>query len=123
MTRITAALVGLVLGLSGASAQVLPMNVRMAGQYTALGYCQLTSLAVATGLATCSGGIPVGSTFVEICNGAVALAYRDDGTAPTAGVGMPIAAGVCFQYAGFPLSAISVIQTAANGVLNVSFYK
>lgn len=121
---------GLLVGLSAlafavlpAAAQQLPMNVRISGQYTPLGYCQLTSLNAAVGLSSCPGGIPAGAVVVQLCSESVALRYRDDGSLPTATVGMPINSGTCFQYAGYPLSAFSVIQGAASGVLDVAFYK
>lgn len=105
-----------------ARAQNLPETVRIGGQYTSLGYCQLSSLASATGLASCSGGIPANSVFAEVCSEGVALRYRDDGTAPTSGAGMPINTNTCFQYNG-PLAAFQVIQTASSGILDVTFYR
>lgn len=108
--------------LSPTRAQDLPETVRIGGQYTSLGYCQLTSLASATLISTCSGGIPTGARFAEVCSETVALRYRDDLTSPTASVGMPITASTCFQYAG-PLAAFSVIQQAASGIIDVTFYK
>ena len=112
-----------------AQAQNLPMGVKIAGGYVALGYCQLTSLASSTLISTCSGGIPTCgkavvpcTVFAEICSESVALRYRDDGTAPTASVGMPINASTCFQYAG-PLAALRIIQQASSGIVDISFYR
>jgi hypothetical protein len=119
---LVAALAAIFASLCSAQAQSFPQTVRIGGQYTSLGYCQLTSLGSAVGLSTCSGGIPTGSLFVELCSETVALRYRDDGTPPTASVGMPINASMCFQYAG-PLANFSVIQAASSGILDVSFYK
>jgi len=87
-------------------------------QYTPLGYVQITNLSSAVGL----GSIPTGATVAFLsCEGAE-LRYRDDGTNPTASVGMPIYAGQVLEYSG-TLSAIKIIQTSSNGILNVSFYK
>lgn len=90
--------------------------------YTPLGYCQLTSMAASTALSTCAGGVPAGATLAQLCAEAQAVRYRDDGTAPTATVGMPAAAGSCFSYTG-SLSAIRFIQATAGAILNVSFYR
>lgn len=97
-------------------------DVRPNGPYAPTGYCQLTLLGSAALLSTCSGGIPARSTIAEICVEAQGIRYRDDGTSPTASVGMPIASGVCFQYAGL-LTALSIIQQTSGAILNVSFYR
>jgi hypothetical protein len=47
--------------------------------------------------------------------------WRDDGTAPTASVGMPLAAGVTLQYDG-DLTQIQFIEQAASAKLNVTYY-
>jgi hypothetical protein len=47
--------------------------------------------------------------------------WRDDGTAPTASVGMPLAVGVPLQYDG-DLTNIKFIETAASAKLNISYY-
>lgn len=48
--------------------------------------------------------------------------WRDDGTAPTATVGMPLlTTDPPFEYAG-DLTVIQFIQTAATAVLDVSYY-
>src|SRR5882672_6430716 len=87
------------LALLGACA---PKSMRLAQAQTVmtfvpLGYCQLTSLAAATKLSACSGGIPAGATSALISVEGAAIRYRDDGTAPTTTVGMPIAIGQAFQ--------------------------
>lgn len=72
--------------------------------------------------------VPTGATIAEICNEGGAVRYRDDGTAPTATVGIPVAAGsatapFCFAYSG-PLAAIEFIQQAGGaGPLDVSYYR
>jgi len=47
--------------------------------------------------------------------------WRDDGTAPTASVGMPLPAGTILSYDG-DLSRIRFIETAASAALNISYY-
>lgn len=66
--------------------------------------------------------VPTGAVMAEICAEAQAVRYRDDGTAPTASVGIPIAAGACIQYVG-PLADLKFIQEAASATLDVSYYK
>lgn len=93
--------------------------------YVPLGYCQLTSLGSSTALATCNSnvGIPAGSTRAVISAEAQIVRYRDDGTAPTSSVGMPIAAaGAPFVYTG-TLSKLRFIEATSGGKINVLFYR
>ena len=88
-----------------------------------LGYQQITP-NTATGL-TVPARAPDGSkqqaTFAIITPEGQNVRWRDDGTAPTATVGMPLAAGTSLSYDG-DLKAIRFIQQAATGYLNVSYY-
>lgn len=97
-------------------------DVRPNGPYNPAGYCQLTSLSAAVLISTCSGGIPARATIAQICVETQAIRYRDDGTAPTASVGMPTAAGSCFQYAG-DLTALRIIEQTASAKVDILFYK
>jgi len=95
--------------------------------YTSLGYCQITTLTSATTLVTAScatGAVPTlnSKVIAQICVETASVRYRDDGTAPTAAIGIPAAAGTCFQYTG-PLNAIQFIQQASGAILDVGFYK
>jgi hypothetical protein len=47
--------------------------------------------------------------------------WRDDGTDPTAAVGMPIYVGTSFLYDG-DLTRIKFINMVAGGKVNVSYY-
>ena len=47
--------------------------------------------------------------------------YRDDGVAPTANVGMPLAAGVALTFDG-DLAKIRFIEQTASAKLNVLYY-
>lgn len=81
--------------------------------YNPLGYQQLAvttaqHLTVPTGAVTC---FIIPSAPVR---------WRDDGVAPTASIGMPVAANVQFTYSG-NLSAIQFIGAAA--VLDISYYQ
>jgi hypothetical protein len=56
-----------------------------------------------------------------ITSEAAAVRWRDDGVAPTASVGMPLAAGVTLQYDG-DISRVRFIQQTAGAKLNISYY-
>ena len=94
-----------------------------------LGYGQGTvDGTTAENLVTLTGGaIPTGAIYVALqvaqAGTNVTVRYRDDGTAPTATVGMPLIPGVYFFYIG-TLSAISFIGTAAGPTeINCAFYR
>lgn len=81
-----------------------------------LGYQQITLLSAATGLT-----VPQGTTLAVIAPLTQGVRWRDDGTAPTASVGMPIAAGAYFSYDG-DLKSIKFIEQTASAELNISYY-
>lgn len=108
---------GLLLWMAPASAQV-----RNSSDFISpLGYCQLTSVAASTLVSSCSGGIPALSAWAVICVDTAAIRWRDDGVAPTAAVGMPVAAGQCFYYSG-TFATLRVIAQTGSPVVNISFY-
>lgn len=86
------------------------------GQADALGYQQITDLSSSTTLT-----VPSGSTLAVIQCTAQNVRWRDDGTAPTATVGMQLAPGDYFFYTG-ELSNIRFIEEAASAVLNISYF-
>ena len=89
-----------------------------------IGYQQITSLSAATGLTvptTDKSGNKQQPTFALIIAESKDVRWRDDGTAPTASVGMPLAVGVPLQYDG-DLTNIKFIETAASAKLNISYY-
>jgi hypothetical protein len=89
-----------------------------------LGYQQITSLSSAQSLT-----VPVVDLQGCACKPSIALIvaetqavrWRDDGTAPTASVGMPLAVGVALQYDG-DLSKIQFIEQVGSAKLNISYY-
>jgi len=81
-----------------------------------LGYQQITSLSASAALT-----VPTGATLALIVAETQAVRWRDDGTAPTASVGMPLATGVSLSYDG-DLTAVRFIQQTASATLNVSYY-
>jgi hypothetical protein len=85
--------------------------------YTPLGYQQITSLAAVASLTP-----PAGATIAFVTVEGAPVRYRDDGTAPTTTVGMPIGIGSQLTYSG-NLAAIEFIQQSASATLDVSYYK
>ena len=83
-----------------------------------LGYVQLTNLTVATGLT-----IPAGTRLILIQAESQDVRWRDDGTAPTASVGMVLAAGAGISYTGGNPISLSFIESLPSAKLNVTFYK
>ncbi len=86
----------------------------------AKGYQQITNLSSAVGLTVPGTGALHGRIAILIAEGQT-IRWRDDGTNPTATVGMPLEVGQPFVYTG-DLGAIKVIETAASAKLNVSYY-
>lgn len=87
-----------------------------AGSRRPIGYSQITSLTAATGLT-----VPEGARFALIQPTAQNVRFRDDGTDPTATVGMLIVTNDVLEYSG-DLTKIKFIEAAASAVLNISFY-
>lgn len=81
-----------------------------------LGYQQITSLSAAAGLT-----VPQGATLALIVPETQNVRWRDDGTNPTASVGMPIFVGASLSYDG-DFNKIKFIETAASAKLNISYY-
>ena len=85
--------------------------------YRLLGYQQITSLAAAVGFSS----VPTGAEFVRIQCEDQAVRWRDDGTDPTASVGMLLYPDCLIEYEG-SLAAIKFIETAASAKVNCTFY-
>lgn len=86
--------------------------------YLTGGYSQITSLSNAVAI----GAIPNGAKKVLIQAEAQNVRYRDDGTDPTATVGMLLAAGSTLEYTG-PMSSLKFIEAASGAKLNIIFQK
>jgi len=91
-----------------------------------MGYQQIVGAAASTALTipridpvTGLQAMPVQA--VIICDGA-GIRWRDDNTAPTASVGMPISVGTVFVYDG-DLTRLRIIQQSATATINVAYYK
>ena len=85
-------------------------------RFVPLGYQQLTVTTVE------SLTVPPGATCAVITAEMTAVRYRDDGTAPTASIGMPLAIGQVLEY-GDTLSALKFIAQSAGGVIDISYYR
>jgi hypothetical protein len=67
--------------------------------------------------------IPVGARYARISVQTAAVSWRDDGTAPTATIGMIQPAALTpFLYAG-DLTAIRFILVSGSPIVNVSYYR
>ena len=100
------------------------MSMNVKAITSCLGYQQITDLSAAVGLTVPTRdqtGLSAKASFALITPLTQTVRWRDDGVAPTASVGMPLAAGVTLQYDG-DLSRIRFIQTTASAELNVSYY-
>lgn len=92
---------------------------------TCMGYQQITSLSAAASL-TVPTRTPNGSTasprLVLLQCESQSVRWRDDGTSPTASVGMILNVGdQPYPYDG-DLNKIKFIETATSAKLNVSYY-
>lgn len=83
-----------------------------------LGYQQIVSATLAASTALT---VPAEAQYAVIVPDTQAVRWRDDGTAPTAAIGMPVAAGQPFTFDG-DLTTIRFIRQAAGAILNVAYY-
>lgn len=106
--------------VSDRAARLLGVASTKAAALAPRGYAQ-PAVAAAGGIAVALTVPTAGATQALIVP-SVAVRWRDDGTAPTATVGMPLAAGESFVYDGSLAAIRFIAQGAAAGVLDVSFY-
>lgn len=81
-----------------------------------LGYQQITA-AAAVGFT-----IPAGTTHAVVTAETQAVRWRDDGTDPTAAVGMPIAVNTPTTFSQAQLPRVKFIEQAASTKLNITYY-
>lgn len=91
-------------------------NTVKPGRRDPLGYQQIGTLTTATALT-----VPANSRFALIVAEAQAVRWRDDGTDPTAAIGMPLAVNTMLEYAG-DLSRVKFIEQTVGGKLNVTYF-
>lgn len=87
-----------------------------------LGYEQITDISSAVSLtlpkSNQTGREPTAALIQAVSQ---AIRWRDDGVAPTASVGMQLAAGDTLEYRG-NLNAIQFFEESASAELNISYY-
>jgi len=100
------------------------MSMNLKAVTVCFGYQQITTLTAATNLAVpirTPNGLGAKPVFALIIAEGAPVRWRDDATAPTASVGMPLPVGVPLQYDG-DLTNIRFIQESVNAKLNISYY-
>ena len=100
------------------------MSVNLKAVTTCMGYQQITSLNSSSKLtvpATTPNGLNMKPVFALVVAEGQPVRWRDDATAPTATVGMPLSVGVPLQYDG-DLNNIKFIEQAAGAIINISYY-
>jgi hypothetical protein len=100
------------------------MTMNLKAVTVCFGYQQITSLSSASGLTVpprTPNGLNEKPVFALIIAEGAPVRWRDDNTAPTASVGMPLAVGVPLQYDG-DLNKIQFIEQSASAKLNISYY-
>ena len=120
------ALGAIVLLLLASQSQAGPGGCTIAGSLNPMGFEQITVSNVSIGftstLAYPTGGITADMAQITIETNAAR--YRDDGIAPTATVGFPIAVGGSYMVCGLQaIKQARFIRQAADGTLNVSYYR
>ena len=94
----------------------------------ALGYAQSAAVDASTLVSSLTfgsagaAGIPTGTVLLLVTPQTQAVRWRDDGTAPTATVGYPLAVGQELRYSGANLPALRFISQVAGAVINVTAY-
>lgn len=82
-----------------------------------LGFQQVTGIAASTALT-----VPVGCVGFLIQATGAAVRWRADGTAPTVAIGQRLGATDAPQLYMFPPHNVRVIEEAATGVVNVTYF-
>ena len=100
------------------------MAINLKAITSVMGYQQITSMSSATSLTVPAKNLQglVGTPRIAIITAeAQGVRWRDDGTAPTASVGMPLAVGVTLQYDG-DINQIQFIEQTGGAKLNITYY-
>jgi len=100
------------------------MAINLKAITSVMGYQQITNLSSATKLTVPTkdlSGLAGTPRIAIITPDSKGVRWRDDNVAPTASVGMPLAAGVTLQYDG-DLTQIQFIEQSASAVLNITYY-
>lgn len=81
------------------------------------GFQQITTVSAAVGLT-----VPDGTKLAMIQAESQNVRWRDDGTNPTAAIGMKLVANDILVYTGV-MSAIKFIEETVSAKLNITYYK
>jgi hypothetical protein len=101
----------------------IPPNTYITGPGSVSGTWNLSNICTTESAETITAFAPVVSDFAIVKALTQNVAWRDDGVAPTATVGMIIqTTDPLFEYYG-DLAAIQFIQVTASATLNVSYYR
>ncbi len=93
-----------------------------------LGYAQSAAVDASTLVSSLTfggqsaAGIPAGTALLLITPQTQAVRWRDDGTAPTATVGYPLAVGQELRYTGRGQQNLRFISQTAGAIINVTAY-
>ena len=113
------------LGLSGTTGAA-PGGCTTAGQLAPMGFEQITVSTVSIGF-TATLAYPTGGFQADVAQFTIATnaaTYRDDGIAPTATVGYPIAVASSYMVCGIQaIKQARFIRVSADGTLNVLYYR
>lgn len=124
VARIRAWALGLAMQVSAfMRAGIGPSEAVVTGIRKPLGYSQILNATLAASTGIVMPALPAGSVvgFAIIQCQAGTVRWRDDGTAPTAAVGMSIASGGELDYAG-DFSALRFISSSGAPILDISLY-
>jgi len=83
-----------------------------------LGHQQITSLSSAVGFTSIPAGTELAVVQAETQN----VRFRDDGTNPTASVGIILVANTVYELTPASFAACKFIEVTASAKLNVAFY-
>lgn len=87
------------------------------------GFRTLTAGSTAVELSDSTGGIPKGATRAIISVADDAIRWRDDGTAPTATVGIYVAANASIELPSKEaIEAFQAIRVSTDAELNIAYY-
>lgn len=81
----------------------------------------VTAMSALTFGSASAAGIPAGTQTIRLTPNTQAIRWRDDGTAPTATAGYPLAVGAELVYTGNP-NALQVISQIAGAKIDVVAY-
>lgn len=86
-----------------------------------LAYFKISTVTTSKNIGAQAPGavIPPGTTRILITCETQAVRIRDDGTAPTATTGWPIAVGTTFEYTAKQMGQLAVIEQTPSAVVHV----